>query len=95
MSMPIDERPAKFCLRDCPYMSLDVKSDTLYADSEVSQIINTVSCEHEDVCKMWAKREEVHGGCLGCQYDESSCTNPQPCIVNEFGNRTGYISKKG
>ena len=94
MSKIIDERPASFCLPDCPFMDLDVDTQMIYADNSVAHIRTTVSCSHEDVCKMWAEREDVHRTCKGCKYDEANCTNPEPCVTNEFGGRTGYTRKE-
>jgi len=75
-------------------MKLSVDSKIAWGDNKAQMITNVVSCEYEDVCKMWAEREDVHRTCKGCKYDEVNCTNPEPCVTNEFGSRTGYTRKE-
>ena len=94
MSLEIKGRPCDFCPKECRFMSLSVDSVPMYANNETQMILNTVHCENEDVCKMWAAREDVHRTCKGCTYDNADCTNPEPCVVNEFGSRTGYTRKE-
>ena len=59
MAKQIADRPNEFCIPTCPYMTLAVKSDILYANEVPYVIENFMSCENENVCKMWHEREEL------------------------------------
>ena len=94
MSIQVNSRPRDFCPAECRFMKLSVDSEIVWGDSKAQMITNIVSCEYEDVCKMWAEREDAHRTCKGCKYDEANCTNPEPCVTNEFGGWTGYTRKE-
>lgn len=53
MAIRINQKPAPYCLENCPYKDLDIHKTSLYADGEVTKIVDTVSCENENVCRMW------------------------------------------
>lgn len=94
MSIQVNSRPRDFCPAECRFMKLSVDSEIAWGDNKAQMITNIVSCEYEDVCKMWAEREDAHRTCKGCKYDEANCTNPEPCVTNEFGGWTGYTRKE-
>ena len=56
MSKQITEKPADFCLPNCKHMQLSVNTHFAFADNEVCLTATTLKCDHEDVCKMWADK---------------------------------------
>lgn len=57
MSIQVNSRPRDFCPAECRFMKLSVDSEIAWGDNKAQMITNIVSCEYEDVCKMWADRE--------------------------------------
>jgi len=58
MSKQIADKPASFCPENCTHMSLVIDTDVMYANEKIYQTIITLSCDHEDACKMWADKEQ-------------------------------------
>ena len=53
MSIQVNSRPRDFCPAECRFMKLSVDSEIVWGDNKAQTITNIVSCEYEDVCKMW------------------------------------------
>ena len=79
MAKEFTDLPAPFCFPKCPNMSLSVDTRFMYADDKLYTSSASITCTHEEACKMWAEqaRKKI---CPECDYNDDQCpSNPIEC----------------
>lgn len=79
MSKEFTDIPAPFCFPDCPKKELSLSNGYVCADNEVVLTLATISCVHEDACKMWAG-QICKNVCKAESCGLKGLTNPVVCI---------------
>lgn len=56
MAKQINDHPLDICFSNCRLSNLNIRTTEFFVNNCITEVVNTLSCEHEDICKMWHKK---------------------------------------